>query len=75
MVGARLASPFPFVMYSSSRLPISLSLKEQTMPLYDFHAHSFFSDGELLPMELIRRAVVKGYTALAITDHALGIQH
>ncbi|MBV9849973.1 MAG: histidinol phosphate phosphatase domain-containing protein, partial [Armatimonadetes bacterium] len=40
------------------------------MPLYDFHSHSFFSDGELLPMELIRRAVAKGYTALAITDHA-----
>ena len=40
------------------------------MPLYDFHSHSFFSDGELLPMELIRRAVVRGYTALAITDHA-----
>ena len=40
------------------------------MPLYDFYSHSFFSDGELLPMELIRRAVVKGYTALAITDHA-----
>ena len=40
------------------------------MPLYDFHSHSLFSDGELLPMELIRRAVVKGYTALAITDHA-----
>jgi len=40
------------------------------MPLYDFHMHSFFSDGELLPMELIRRAHVKGYTAMAITDHA-----
>jgi len=40
------------------------------MPLYDFHSHSFFSDGELLPMELIRRAHVKGTTALAITDHA-----
>lgn len=40
------------------------------MPLYDFHAHTFFSDGELLPMELIRRAHVKGYTAMAITDHA-----
>lgn len=40
------------------------------MPLYDFHSHSFFSDGELLPTELIRRAVVRGYTALAITDHA-----
>ena len=40
------------------------------MPLYDFHMHSFFSDGALLPMELIRRAHVSGYTAMAITDHA-----
>lgn len=40
------------------------------MPLYDFHMHTFFSDGELLPMELIRRAQVKNYTAMAITDHA-----
>jgi putative hydrolase len=40
------------------------------MPLYDFHSHTFFSDGELLPMELIRRAIVKGYSAMAITDHA-----
>ena len=40
------------------------------MPLYDFHTHSFFSDGALLPMELIRRAHVHGYTAMAITDHA-----
>ncbi len=40
------------------------------MPLYDFHSHTFFSDGELLPTELVRRAIVKGYTAMAITDHA-----
>ena len=40
------------------------------MPLYDFHMHTFFSDGELLPTELIRRCIVKGYTAMAITDHA-----
>jgi len=40
------------------------------MPLYDFHTHSFFSDGALLPMELIRRAYVCGYSAMAITDHA-----
>ena len=30
--------------------------RDLTVPLYDFHSHSFFSDGELLPMELIRRA-------------------
>lgn len=40
------------------------------MALYDFHMHTFFSDGELLPTELVRRAIVKGYSALAITDHA-----
>lgn len=37
---------------------------------YDFHMHSFFSDGELLPMELIRRAYIHGNRAIAITDHA-----
>ncbi len=36
----------------------------------DLHTHSFFSDGELLPSEFCRRAVVMGYGALAITDHA-----
>ncbi|MHB8085631.1 MAG: histidinol phosphate phosphatase domain-containing protein [Dehalococcoidia bacterium] len=37
--------------------------------LYDFHSHTFHSDGVLSPMELIRRAAVNGYTVLAITDH------
>jgi len=36
----------------------------------DLHTHSIFSDGELIPSELARRAKVAGYTALAITDHA-----
>lgn len=36
----------------------------------DFHTHTFLSDGELSPMELIRRAVHNGYQAIAITDHA-----
>lgn len=41
--------------------------------LYDFHTHTFHSDGVLSPIELIRRAFVKGYSAIAITDHvALG---
>lgn len=38
--------------------------------MIDLHTHTFFSDGELIPSELVRRAVVKGYTAMAITDHA-----
>ncbi|MBI4235768.1 MAG: histidinol phosphate phosphatase domain-containing protein [Chloroflexi bacterium] len=36
----------------------------------DFHTHTFWSDGELSPIELARRAHVNGYAALAITDHA-----
>ena len=38
--------------------------------VYDFHTHSTLSDGELTPMELVRRAHVAGYTALAVSDHA-----
>lgn len=37
---------------------------------YDFHFHSIFSDGELLPSEIVRRAFVLGHRAIAITDHA-----
>ena len=36
----------------------------------DLHTHTFLSDGVLLPSEQLRRAVVKGYRAIAITDHA-----
>lgn len=37
--------------------------------IYDFHTHTFLSDGVLSPMELIRRALVNNYHAIAITDH------
>lgn len=37
--------------------------------VYDFHTHTFLSDGVLLPIELIRRAVAKGYRAIGVTDH------
>ena len=37
--------------------------------MFDFHLHSIFSDGELIPSELVRRAVYNGYKAIAITDH------
>jgi histidinol phosphatase-like PHP family hydrolase len=36
----------------------------------DLHSHTFLSDGVLLPSEHLRRAVVKGHAAMAITDHA-----
>jgi putative hydrolase len=38
--------------------------------VYDFHTHTSLSDGELSPIEMIRRAVVKGYTVIGLTDHA-----
>ncbi len=37
--------------------------------MIDLHTHSLFSDGELIPSELVRRAMMKGYKAIAITDH------
>ncbi len=37
--------------------------------MIDLHTHSIFSDGELLPSELVRRGLIHGYTAIAITDH------
>ncbi|WP_027186017.1 histidinol phosphate phosphatase domain-containing protein [Desulfovibrio inopinatus] len=38
--------------------------------MIDLHTHTVFSDGELIPSELARRAVKAGYTAMAMTDHA-----
>jgi histidinol phosphatase-like PHP family hydrolase len=38
--------------------------------LIDLHTHTIFSDGELLPSELVGRAIIHGYEAIAITDHA-----
>ena len=35
----------------------------------DLHMHSLFSDGELLPSELARRALVLDHEVIAITDH------
>lgn len=37
--------------------------------MIDLHTHSLFSDGELVPSELVRRAIMKGYKTIAITDH------
>jgi len=37
--------------------------------MIDLHTHSLLSDGVLVPSELTRRAAVKGYRGLAITDH------
>jgi len=42
------------------------------MPLdrvYDFHLHTFLSDGALLPIELLRRCAVKGHAGVVTADH------
>jgi putative hydrolase len=36
----------------------------------DFHTHTSLSDGDLSPMEMVRRAVAQGYKSIALTDHA-----
>ena len=42
---------------------------QRNIGMYDFHTHTFLSDGVLSPIELIRRAVVRGYKGMAVTDH------
>jgi histidinol phosphatase-like PHP family hydrolase len=37
--------------------------------MYDLHTHSILSDGDMLPIELIRRMAVLGYSTVAVTDH------
>jgi putative hydrolase len=37
--------------------------------LIDLHTHTLFSDGELLPAELIQRADSMGHRGIALTDH------
>jgi hypothetical protein len=39
------------------------------VPHYDLHSHTYYSDGELAPAELVARAKAAGVDALAVTDH------
>ncbi|MCL2375523.1 MAG: histidinol phosphate phosphatase domain-containing protein [Firmicutes bacterium] len=38
--------------------------------MIDLHTHTFFSDGSLIPSELVYTGKRIGYTGIAITDHA-----
>jgi histidinol phosphatase-like PHP family hydrolase len=38
--------------------------------MYDLHTHTTMTDGEMIPIELVRRMSVLGYRVIAITDHA-----
>ncbi len=59
-------SPLKFSQLGETMMPEERKMRGH----YELHTHSFFSDGELLPSELIRRASVRGCIAIAITDHA-----
>ncbi len=37
--------------------------------MIDLHTHTVLSDGALIPAELVRRAEINGYEAIALTDH------
>jgi histidinol phosphatase-like PHP family hydrolase len=37
--------------------------------MIDLHTHTFLSDGILCPSELVYSAKIRGYSAIAITDH------
>lgn len=37
--------------------------------MIDLHTHTTLSDGDVLPAELVRRAELVGYEAIALTDH------
>jgi len=42
----------------------------KNMPIcYDLHSHSYYSDGDLSPSDLVLRAAAKGVDVLALTDH------
>ncbi len=38
-------------------------------PRYDFHMHTIFSDGALLPAAIVREAEIRGASTIALTDH------
>lgn len=38
--------------------------------IFDFHTHTFLSDGANSPIELIRIAHANGYSIIGVTDHA-----
>lgn len=37
--------------------------------IFDFHTHTFLSDGESIPIEHIRNASKNGYSIIGLTDH------
>lgn len=57
-------------MASSDSLEGALRRPQAVLGMIDLHTHTIFSDGELIPSELIRRAEALGHRAIALADHA-----
>jgi histidinol phosphatase-like PHP family hydrolase len=49
--------------------PYGRNLNRKTPAMIDLHTHSLFSDGVLIPAELVKRAEHIGYSSIGITDH------
>lgn len=49
--------------------PKNVQSGEKMSKIIDLHTHSFLSDGALVPAELVRKATLRGYQAIAVTDH------
>jgi len=65
-----LSSPVVFKPFFALGNPGAFVFGEAQLVMIDLHTHSFFSDGTLIPSELVRRVEALGYAAVAITDHA-----
>ena len=72
---AQVRAAFAKIVSSDGIYPESRYFRVLAMPagrgaMIDLHTHTFLSDGELGPAELVRRAEHAGYRAIGITDHA-----
>ena len=50
-------------------MAIFIMVRKVATIMIDLHTHTLLSDGEVLPVELVRRAEAIGYDGIAITDH------
>lgn len=66
MLGAPVKFALQILLKIDNRQNTGMRRRNQ---MIDLHTHTFFSDGDLLPSELIQRARKAGYEAIAITDH------
>jgi putative hydrolase len=51
---------------------VAQAAQERMLPVVELHTHTVFSDGELVPAELARRAEMLGTQAIVFTDHVDG---